>query len=386
MKPRFFTIRNLFLLLVALSVFGGLAFWIHEGMPLPGQGVPTTKGKIAFVSTRGGHPDIYMMNGADGSNPIALTNDAPEDRSPAFAPNGSEITFTSGGRNGASPQVYRMDAMAGAKVLQVTNTSSTKDAPRFINKDIICFLDTGKIVTGDTKSNETDAEFPSAHLRLTLGNLFSTGGVDRMVVAPDQRHYLCVMKMEEGRALLLYAPDEEALLIIGVAKDIHVAYRPDGSFVAVYSGGAPFGKPQVMMSPDLLKKPEFNIPPLNMTPPVEINALVSYDLTGNMSGQPEQLPAAIDDFALSPDGKLVAFAFSEGESKGLIVHPLDSPGTANLVFQKEATQPAFSSDSTQIAFVSEGDIYVVGTTGGEAKNLTQGKGSNSQPVWSPAIK
>ncbi|HUL71376.1 MAG TPA: hypothetical protein VLT17_14200 [Gemmatimonadales bacterium] len=48
----------------------------------PGPGRP---GRIAFVSTRNGNAEIYVMN-ADGSGQVNLTNRRGGDNSPAWRP------------------------------------------------------------------------------------------------------------------------------------------------------------------------------------------------------------------------------------------------------------------------------------------------------------
>ena len=120
MRPRLFTIRNFLLFIVAMGLLGGSAYWVRQGMPLPGGGVPSTAGKIVFVSDRSGKPDLWLMN-TDGSLPSALTHDDATDRTPVWSSNGSEIAFVSESRaNDVNPQVYLMDAMVGAKVVKLT--------------------------------------------------------------------------------------------------------------------------------------------------------------------------------------------------------------------------------------------------------------------------
>jgi Tol biopolymer transport system component len=406
MKPRLFTVRKLFLLLIAAGIFGGLAYWISQGMPLPGQSVPSTKGKIAFVSTRGGHPDIYMMNGSDGSNAVALTNDAPEDQSPSFSMNGSEVTFTSENRNGPSAQVYRMDARPGARTLQVTNTSSSKSNPVFFGREKLLYLNGGKVEDADITTNETEAILPDHELKELIDkrrlamqglgesgarDLFSSGAIEQVAASEDGTRYFAVLKLENGQALLMFAPDQGALIMLGIADKINVAYASNGKFVATFTDGAPFGKPHALVAPEFQKQfdenPALILPPMDETPPKDIHALAVFDKDGNVVGQPEPFPMPVQEFALSPDGTKAAFAFSEGEHKGLLIHSLNSPGQATPVFLQAASQPAWSPDGTHIAFVSGPDIYVVSASGGEeAKNLTNGNGINSQPAWSPAVK
>jgi len=57
--------------------------------PLPGDG---SGGLIAFVSTRGGNGEIYVMN-ASGSNPRRLTNNRVWDGYPTWSPDGTQIAY-----------------------------------------------------------------------------------------------------------------------------------------------------------------------------------------------------------------------------------------------------------------------------------------------------
>jgi hypothetical protein len=84
MRPRLFTPLKVLLFLVAVGVFGSMAYWLSIGAPLPGTGVPSTAGKIVFVSDRDGHPDLWMMDAATGENAVAITSDDAVDRQPVF--------------------------------------------------------------------------------------------------------------------------------------------------------------------------------------------------------------------------------------------------------------------------------------------------------------
>jgi dipeptidyl aminopeptidase/acylaminoacyl peptidase len=364
-------------------------------MPLPGSAVPSTAGKVAFVSNRSGHVDLWMMNGADGSGAVALTNDAPEDRSPAWSPNGSEIAFVSTGRAGVNPQIFRIDAKPGSTALQVTNTSSSKDDPRFNSNNSLLILNAGKLIQADLSSNETNAVIPPPDEQLMdlIRPLLSTGGFER--VLPTQGgQYLGVLKLEEGRALLLWEPGKEGgiptILLLGMGERIQVANKPDGGFVVVFTGGAPFTQPVAILNDEVAKNLEEQaqgsmqpIPPHLVK---GVNLLVSFLPDGQVdkAAPPEPFPVPAQDLALSPDGTKVVFAFAEGSAVGLFVHPLNTPGKIAQLWASEASSPAWSPDSQKIAFVSGKEIYVVPAAGGEAKDLTNGAGDNSSPVWSPA--
>ena len=45
--------------------------------------------------------------------------------------------------------------------------------------------------------------------------------------------------------------------------------------------------------------------------------------------------------------------------------------------------PAISPNGQQIAFTYKGDIFIVSTQGGEARQLTTNAAYDKQPVWSP---
>jgi TolB protein len=62
--------------------------------------------RIAFISTRDGNSEIYVMN-RDGSNVQRLTNNPAIDSTPTWSPNGAQIAFTS--ERTGSPQVYIMN-------------------------------------------------------------------------------------------------------------------------------------------------------------------------------------------------------------------------------------------------------------------------------------
>ena len=64
--------------------------------------------QIAFVSTRDGNPEIYVMD-ADGNNQIRLTNHPTWDIQPSWSPDGGRIAFVSD-RNGGNCQIYVMDS------------------------------------------------------------------------------------------------------------------------------------------------------------------------------------------------------------------------------------------------------------------------------------
>lgn len=74
--------------------------------------------KIAFATQRDGNTEIYVMDAADGSNLVNLTNHAGFDLSPVWSPDGSEIAWYS--TRAGNGDVWVMDAN-GANPTNLTN-------------------------------------------------------------------------------------------------------------------------------------------------------------------------------------------------------------------------------------------------------------------------
>lgn len=82
-------------------------------------------GKIAFVSDRDGNSEIYSMD-TDGGGQTRLTEDAAEDHSPAWSPDGLRIAFVST-RDG-NAEIYVMNA-DGSGQTRLTDNSAGDLAP-----------------------------------------------------------------------------------------------------------------------------------------------------------------------------------------------------------------------------------------------------------------
>ena len=96
---------------------------------------PDGAGRIAFVSTRGGNRDIYVML-PDGSNLVNLTNHPQRDEFPAWSPDGSKIVFRST-RDG-NREIYTMND-DGSGVVRLTVNPALDTTPSWTPEGRIVF-------------------------------------------------------------------------------------------------------------------------------------------------------------------------------------------------------------------------------------------------------
>ncbi len=79
--PRFLASATTFLVVLAVSLYGGV--WSAEH---PGEAAfPGANGKIAFVSYRAGNREIYVMN-SDGTDQRRLTDGPGDSYNPTWSP------------------------------------------------------------------------------------------------------------------------------------------------------------------------------------------------------------------------------------------------------------------------------------------------------------
>ena len=89
----------------------GLCILTASAEPLLRHSAAANRGQIAFISVRGGNPDIYVME-ADGKRQRRVTTHAAEDSHPTWSPDGRRIAFVSN-RNQGYIQIWVIDADGG---------------------------------------------------------------------------------------------------------------------------------------------------------------------------------------------------------------------------------------------------------------------------------
>lgn len=107
----------------------GIAIALSGAVPLgtADAAFPGNNGLIAFMSTAGGSPDIWVM-GPDGSDPTRLTTDPATDDEPTFSPDGRRIAFTS--RRHDEGEIYLINA-DGTGETRLTFSAGFDQQPAF---------------------------------------------------------------------------------------------------------------------------------------------------------------------------------------------------------------------------------------------------------------
>jgi TolB protein len=95
--------------------------------------------------------------------------------------------------------------------------------------------------------------------------------------------------------------------------------------------------------------------------------------------------------AFSPDGSQIAFVSNRQGSPQIFLMPASGGAAKRVTFQGKYNQtPRFSprTDKPQIAFTGRDergvfDVFILDVKSGRVDRLTQNKGSNLDPTWSP---
>ena len=110
-----------------------------------------------------------------------------------------------------------------------------------------------------------------------------------------------------------------------------------------------------------------------------------------MQGRLTNSPSIDSSPAFSPDGSQIAFVSNRQGSPQIFLMPASGGAAKRVTFQGKYNQtPRFSprTDKPQIAFTGRDergvfDVFILDVKSGRVDRLTQNKGSNLDPTWSP---
>lgn len=298
------------------------------GPSLSGQDVAGPY-RLAFVSTRNGGTNIFVMN-EDGSGQTNVTNNTAVNTSPDWSPEGSRLAFASGGRpDHDSSQIYLMDA-DGANQSRLTSFNPggvVRVRPTWAPDR------TRIAVTSGGRYQGCEAFGDCAYVRT-----FNPDGSDERILTSGWAQR--------------YSPDARRMALLDLGGS-HEAATCDGTFVPTCAG---------------------------MVYILDLETM-----------QRRELGVYANSLAWSPDGGRIALGYSPTPVSNTVrIAVMNEDGSGLQMLTAEGTvdtQPAWSPDGRRIAFATSRhgnyEIYVMDATGQNQRRITNVSGTDSLPAYAP---
>jgi WD40 repeat protein len=400
MRPKFFTLRNFILLILAAAILSALVLWAKAGFPLPGSSIPSTAGKLAFVATKDGQTDVFFVDGKTGQNEQRLSSDSAIESELSFSPDGQKLAFAAEREN--VRQISIMDAAPERRIFNLTRTSSTKEAPSFASDGSVFFLDAGKIAKTTQDASDSDALFPTVEEKKEnpiLGELFKEGGIPHYTLSKDGHRLFAVVQRENAQILVVYDLEQKLTALLGAARKIQCQIQPDGSLIALFIEGAPI-KTAVLPEPKNEAEQSGMLDVVGQF--LQATANNAESLTGvyvlvrfNAQFEPSVLlpPQGatlppLDGFSVAPDGKRVALFTREeheGAPGGIYLGNLEDTTAGPIaLFDRPCESVGWSPDGELLAFISGKSLWTVAPTEGATPTAIR-KDGVSHFAWSPTL-
>lgn len=186
---------------------------------------------IAFVSTRDGNEEIYIMD-ADGSHQTRLTTNPGSDLYPRFSPSGKEIVFFSD--RGGDKDIYVMNSDGSGQPERLTYANGIDGDPAFSSDgSLITFSSrrTGNYDIFLMNSNGTDERNVTKNSAEDVHSSFS----------PDGKHL--VFRSNRQGGFNLYRINLNGSGLVRLTTDLqsarHPSYSPNGRYVIFHEVRAP---------------------------------------------------------------------------------------------------------------------------------------------------
>ena len=191
--------RNIGLTLIAVTMIASINF--------TSIAATNTQRKIAFVSKRDGHAQIYLMN-EDGSEQVNISNNDRQEFGPSWSPDGEYLAFASS--NDEVTDIYTMRADGSDRRRWTDDYRHTHDSPSWSpDGKYIAFLSGGAVSIIDIKKNiinRLTIDSPARNIGLSWspdGQWIAFTSDEKIILVDCQRH-----RMEIGADIdgLKYQP------------------------------------------------------------------------------------------------------------------------------------------------------------------------------------
>jgi TolB protein len=209
-------------------------------------------------------------------------------------------------------------------------------------------------------------------------------------------HEIVVVDMDGGRTSVITKMGSDCLLPAFSPGGAEVAFtsylrnNPDLYIVSAGGGRARRVSKQLGLNTGAAWTPDGHALALTMS--YEGNAeLYRIGADGGQQARLTSNPAIDSSPSFSPDGGQIAFVSNRGGSPQIYIMSAGGGGAKRVTFQGKYNQtPRWSprADKPQIAFTGRDergvfDVFILDFKTGKIDRLTQGKGSNLDPTWSP---
>ena len=289
--------------------------------------------RIAFMSTRSGNGEIYLMN-PDGKRVHRLTRHLEYDSAPAWSPDGQKITFAS------FRDLHRIDGTINGEIYVMP-----PDGTHPIN-----------LTQSPERPDGVSSWSPDGkQIAFRSAEIFNGDGLFQWDI--------WVMSVDGGNPINLTNHH---------AQDSSPDWSPNGN--------------QIVFASERNRAWEFEIWENWEIYVMNTDGTNPINLTNHL--------ARDNSPAWSPDGKRIAFTSDRDGNKEIYVMNADGTNPINLTNHlARDNSPAWSPDGRQIAFASNRDgdwekrpndnweVYVMNADGANPINLTNHPAWDSQPAW-----